>query len=46
MEVDLRNDNMVSLLGDDLSESSNMVLLFLATQNKDVKEDTLIYTVK
>ena len=38
----LRNDNMVSLLGGESSKSSNMVLLFLATYNKDVKQDTSI----
>ena len=37
-EIDstLRNDNMICLLGDSVPNSSNMVLLFLATYNKDV----------
>ena len=44
MEVDsrLRSDSMVSLLGGDSSQSSNMVLLFLATYNIDVKQDASI----
>ena len=44
MEIDssLRNNSMVSLSGGDSSESSNMVLLFLATYNKNVKKGPLI----
>ena len=44
MEVDSRiaDDNMVSLVGGDSSKSSNMVLFFLATYNKDLKQDTSI----
>ena len=40
MELDssLRNNSMVSLRGGDSSESSNMVLLFLATYNKNIKK--------
>lgn len=43
-EVDsrLRNDSMLTLLDVDSSESSNMVLLFLATYNKDVNQNILI----
>ncbi len=37
-EIDstLRNDNIICLLGDRVPNSSNMMLLFLATYNKDV----------
>ena len=43
MEIDssLRNNNMVSLSGGDSSESSNMVLLFLATYNNKKQERTI-----
>ena len=44
MEINssLRNNSMVSLSGGDSSESSNMVLLFLATYNKNIKKGSLI----
>jgi len=38
LDSSLRNNSMVSLRGGDSSESSNMVLLFLATYNENVKK--------